>query len=164
MILWLLIWTFQCSLFSLHGIPKQSRQKVIFTLSSSCLNGCVGLWSQRLQGSKLFWFFSKIPFMHVEYMEENELKVSWECRSVVEHFHSTRRILPCIARIQDTHPTPLVPRDDLGNHEACFIVSRMWIMFSEKQSFLAEMASLLKDHSSILWNSCESAHLPNPGG
>lgn len=88
--------------------------------------------------------------MHVEYTEENELKVSWECRSVVEQFHTTYRILPCIARIQDTHPTPLVPRDNPGNHEACFIVSRMWIMFSEKQSFLAEMASLPKDHSSIL--------------
>lgn len=50
----------------------------------------------------------------------------------------------------DTHPTPLVPLDNPGNHDACFIVSRMWILFSERQSFLAEMASLPKDHSSIL--------------
>lgn len=49
----------------------------------------------------------------------------------------------------DTHPIPLVPLDNPGNHDA-FIVSRMWILFSERQSFLAEMASLPKDHSSIL--------------
>lgn len=123
--------------FSLYMAPQSKADiKLFFALSFSCLNGCVSLWA-RVCSKYASLTFCKIPFMYVEFSgEKNELKMSWECRSVMEHLCSTCLSLDCIPSIHNTHThTSYITGTTRQSGQLWGLSLSMWIIFSEKQFF-----------------------------